>query len=67
MGAADDFRGLIQMAIREEQKAQRLYQDLAGKTKDSYAKAILDGLHEQEVQHEERLKSLLASIEPIKD
>ena len=66
MGASDDFRGLIQFAIGEEQKAQRLYKDLAAKTGDAYAKAILEGLHEQEVKHEEKLKSLLASIEPAK-
>lgn len=67
MGATEDFRGLIEFAISEEQKAQRLYQDLAEKAGDGYAKAILEGLHEQEVQHEERLKSLLASIEPMTD
>ena len=66
MGSSDDFRGLIQFAIGEEQKAQRLYKDLAAKTGDAYAKAILEGLHEQEVKHEEKLKSLLASIEPTK-
>ena len=66
MGASDDFRGLIEFAIGEEQKAQSLYKDLAAKAKDGYAKAILEGLHEQEVQHEERLKALLASIEQTK-
>ena len=66
MGSSDDFRGLIQFAIGEEQKAQRLYKDLAAKTGDAYAKAILEGLHEQEVKHEEKLKTLLASIEPTK-
>lgn len=66
MGASKDFRGLIQFAIGEEQKAQKLYKDLAAKAGDDYAKAILEGLHEQEVKHEERLKALLASIEPTK-
>ena len=66
MGATEDFRGLIEFAISEEQKAQRLYRDLAKKAMDSYVKSILEGLHEQEVQHEERLRSLLASIEPTK-
>jgi rubrerythrin len=66
MGASKDFRGLIEFAISEEQKAQRLYKDLAAKAGDAYAKAILEGLHEQEVSHEERLKALLASIEPTK-
>jgi rubrerythrin len=64
MGATEDFRGLLEFAIREEQKAQRLYQDLAAKVEDTYAKAILEGLHEQEVLHEEKLKGLLASIQP---
>ena len=66
MGATEDFRGLIEFAIREEQKAQRLYQDLAEKAQDEYAKAILEGLREQEMQHETKLQSLLASVEPIK-
>ena len=66
MGASSDFRGLIEFAIGEEQNAQRLYKDLAAKAVDAYAKAILEGLHEQEVKHEEKLKSLLASIEPTK-
>jgi rubrerythrin len=66
MGDTEDFRGLIEFAIREEQKAQRIYEDLASKTDDAYARAILEGLHEQEVLHEEKLRSLLASIQPIK-
>ena len=66
MGAAKDFRGLIEFAICEEQKAQQMYKDLAVKAGDVYAKAILEGLHEQEVHHEEKLRSLLASIEPTK-
>ena len=64
MGASDDFRGLIEFAIKEEQKAQLLYKDLAEKVEDAYAKAILEGLHEQEVHHEEKLRGLLASIRP---
>ena len=66
MGTTEDFRGLIEFAISEEQKAQRLYRDLAAKAGDGYVKAILEGLHEQEVEHEEKLRSLLASIEPTK-
>jgi rubrerythrin len=66
MSATEDFRGLIRFAICEEQKAQQMYKDLAAKTGDAYTKAILEGLHEQEVKHEEKLKSLLASIEPTK-
>ena len=66
MGAIDEFRGLIEFAIREEQKAQRMYEDLAAKAQDDYARAILEGLHEQEVQHENKLRSLLASIHPTK-
>lgn len=64
MGATEDFRGLIEFAIREEQRAQRIYEDLAAKTDNSYAKAILEGLHEQETEHEKKLRALLASIEP---
>jgi rubrerythrin len=64
MGATEDFRGLIEFAIREERKAQNLYKDLAEKVQDTYAKAILEGLHEQEVLHEEKLRGLLASIQP---
>jgi rubrerythrin len=66
MSATKDFHGLIEFAISEEQKAQEMYKDLAAKTGDAYTKAILEGLHEQEVHHEKKLKSLLASIEPTK-
>ena len=66
MGATKDFHGLIEFAISEEQKAQQMYKDLAAKTGDAYTKAILEGLHEQEVLHEKKLKSLLASIVPTK-
>jgi len=66
MSATKDFRGLIQFAICEEQKAQQMYKDLAAKTGDAFTKAILEGLHEQEVHHEEKLKSILASVEPTK-
>ena len=66
MSAAEDFRGLIEFAISEEQKAQRMYKDLAAKARDAYGKAILEGLLEQEVVHEEKLRALLASIEPTK-
>ncbi len=66
MGSGDDFRVLIQFAIREEQKAQRTYADLAARAGDSYTKSILEGLHEQEVQHEKKLEALLASIEPTR-
>jgi rubrerythrin len=64
MSTTEDFRGLIQFAISEEQKAQKMYKDLAANTGDAYTKAILEGLHEQEVHHEEKLRSILASIEP---
>jgi len=66
MSATKDFHGLIEFAISEEQKAQQMYKDLAAKTGDAYTKAILEGLHEQEVHHEKKLKSLLASIKPTK-
>jgi rubrerythrin len=66
MSATKDFHGLIEFAISEEQKAQEMYKDLAAKTGDAYTKDILEGLHEQEVHHEKKLKSLLASIEPTK-
>ncbi len=66
MSATKDFHGLIEFAISEEQKAQQMYKDLAEQTGDAYTKAILEGLHEQEVHHEKKLKSLLASIEPTK-
>jgi rubrerythrin len=66
MGDSQDFRSLIEFAIREEQKAQRIYEDLRTKTEEAYAKAILEGLREQEVQHEKKLRSILASIVPTK-
>jgi rubrerythrin len=67
MSDTEGFRGLIDFAIREEQKAQRIYQDLAAKAENEYAKAILEGLREQEMQHEAKLRSLLESIDPVKD
>jgi rubrerythrin len=66
MGDTKNFHGLIEFAISEEQKAQRMYKDLAAEAGDDYAKAILEGLHEQEVHHENKLKALLASIKPTK-
>ena len=66
MGATKDFHGLIEFAISEERKAQQMYKNLAAEAGDDYAKAILEGLHEQEVHHEEKLRSILASIEPTK-
>lgn len=64
MGSRTDFKRLIEFAIKEEQKAQELYKTMSSKTKDPFAKAILDGLHEQETAHEEKLKSLLGTIHP---
>jgi rubrerythrin len=67
MGTSEEFRRLIEFAIGEERKAQRTYKDLAGKAGDAYVKAVLEALHEQEVQHEEKLKGLLASLRPGPD
>ena len=64
MKATADFNKLIKLAIREEKNAQELYKDLASKTADPFAKAILEGLYEQEKLHEEKLNSLLDSIKP---
>ncbi len=64
MNSTTEFNKLIKLAIREEKKAQELYKDLASKTVDPFAKSILEGLYEQEVLHEEKLSSLLASIKP---
>ncbi len=64
MSTAKDFRGLIQFAICEEKKAQEMYRELAEQAGDDYAKAILEGLREQEFKHEEKLQALLDSIDP---
>ncbi len=64
MGSGTDFQRLIEFAIKEEQKAQELYKRMSSKTDDPYARAILDGLHEQETAHEEKLRSLLDTINP---
>lgn len=64
METTSRFQSLVRLAIEEERKAQKLYKRMAAKTGDPFVRAILDGLHEQEVQHEEKLRSLLASVEP---
>ena len=64
METISEFRELITMAIKEEKKAQKLYREMADKVNDPFQKAILEGLYEQEVSHEEKLRSLLSSIEP---
>ena len=64
METTKEFKKLIKMAIREEKKAQELYKGLARKTDDPFAKAILEGLYEQELDHEKKLESLLESIMP---
>lgn len=64
METINSFQNLIRFAIEEEKKAQELYQRIAVRAEDPYVRAILEGLHEQEVLHEEKLKSLLASVEP---
>ena len=62
MDTTEEFSRLIEFAIGEEQKAQELYRSMASKAGDTYAQAILEGLYEQEVVHEEKLRALLASI-----
>lgn len=64
METTGEFRRLIEFAIQEERKAQDLYKRMASKTRDPFAKAILEGLHEQEVNHEDKLKSLLETVNP---
>jgi len=64
MSATADFRKLIEFAILEEKQAQKIYRSLAAKARDPFAKAILLGLQEEECGHEEKLKSLLATVDP---
>ena len=64
MKTLKEFEKLVQLAIREEKKAQDLYQNMASKTNDPFVKAILEGLHEEEVSHEEKLNNLLNSLKP---
>ncbi len=64
MKTTQEFNELITLAISEEKKAQKLYKDLAATTDDLFKKSILEGLYEQEVLHEEKLRSLLSSIDP---
>jgi rubrerythrin len=58
-----EFRELIEFAIGEERKAQQLYGRMARKIKDPFGKAILEGLREEEISHEEKLRSLLRSVD----
>jgi rubrerythrin len=62
MDTTKEFTRLIEFAIGEEQKAQKLYRDMALKARDSYGRAILEGLYEQELAHEEKLRALLSSV-----
>ncbi|MEW6444193.1 MAG: hypothetical protein AB1640_24885 [bacterium] len=64
METLTSFEGLIEFAIDQEKKAQELYGKMLEVTKDPFARAILEGLREQEILHEEKLKSLLDSIKP---
>ena len=63
MGYTMEFRELIEFAIGEERKAQRLYGKMARKAKDPFGKAILEGLREEELSHEEKLKNLLRTVD----
>ncbi len=62
METIQSFRNLIEFAIEEEKRAQALYGRMAQSTQDPFVKSILEGLHEQEMQHEKKLLSLLSSI-----
>jgi len=59
-----EFEKLVHVAIKEERKAQELYRNMASKTKDPFVRAVLQGLHEEEVGHEEKLNNLLKSLRP---
>lgn len=65
METINEFHRLIEMAIVEEQKAQRMYKDMAERADDPYARAIIEGLYEQEVAHEAKLRDLLESVAPV--
>ncbi len=64
MKTLKEFQKLVEFAIKEEKKAQDLYKGLAGKTKDPFVKAVLLGLQEEELGHEEKLTNLLDSLKP---
>ena len=59
-----EFEKMLRIAIGEEQKAQNLYLNMIMKAKDPVAKAILEGLREEEQMHEKKLEKLLASVKP---
>ena len=63
MGYTLEFRELIEFAIGEERKAQRLYGRMVKKAKDPFGRAILEGLRQEELSHEERLQTLLRSVD----
>jgi len=64
MTTLHEFEKLVQVAIKEERKAQELYRNMAEKTQDPFVKAVLQGLHEEEVSHERKLNRLLNSLKP---
>lgn len=62
METIQSFRSLIEFAIEEEKRAQALYGRMARSAEDPFVKSILEGLHEQEREHEKKLLTLLSSI-----
>ena len=63
MSTTEEFRKLIDFAIREEQKAQQTFKTMAGKARDPFVKAILKALYDEECSHEEKLQNLLATVD----
>lgn len=62
METIQSFRNLIEFAIEEEKRAQALYGRMAQRAEDPFVKSILEGLREQETEHEKKLLALLSSI-----
>ena len=59
-----EFEKLVRLAIKEEQKAQDIYRNMAKKTRDPFVLAVLQGLQEEEANHERKLNGLLNSLKP---
>lgn len=62
METIQNFRNLIEFAIEEEKRAQAMYGRMAQSAEDPFVKSILEGLREQETEHEKKLLALLSSI-----
>ena len=59
----DDFREIIEFAIRSEVEAKEYYQEVAAKTGNEMVKKLFLEFAEEEIKHEQLLSNILANNE----